>query len=150
MSKKNGKGKKVKIQRVRLRGDASEEAALRIEELARGLRSGVIHLADGDVAIDAPAGSDFWWEIEARAGRRKSRIEIEIRWRAPDSAGADEDEDDDEEDSDEDEVAGDSESVAEVVAEVEVATEETPEGPSSESPLPDEGKPAPELENPAW
>ena len=144
MSKKNGKGKKIKTQRVRLRGDASEEAALRIEELARGLRSGAIHFADGDAAIDAPAGSELTWEIEGRQGRRKSRIEIEIRWRAPKSA-----EDEDEEDAE-----------AEVVAEVEAEAAETPpnEARASEASAPDGGKPAPldklrtesDLENPVW
>ena len=137
MSKKSGKRKKVKVQRVRLRGDASEEAALRIEELALGLRSGVIRFAEGEVAIDVPAGSEFAWEIEARQGRRKSRIEIEIRWRAPESGG----EDDDDEDDD---------TEAEVVAEVEAESGEAPptETPTSEGSAPDETKR--ELENPAW
>jgi len=137
MSKKNGKGKKMKIQRVRLRGNASEEAAIRIEELARGLRSGVIHFADGEVAIDAPAGSELAWEIEARQGRRKSRIEIEIRWRGP----ADDDEDNEDEDEDDAE--------AEVVAEVDAEAADSPpaETPASAA-AQDETKP--ELENPAW
>jgi amphi-Trp domain-containing protein len=140
MSKTRAKGKKIKVQRVRLRGDASEEAALRIEELARGLRSGIIHFADGEVAMDAPAGSELAWEIEARQGRRKSRIEIEIRWRAPESRneGDDEGEDEDEEDTE-----------PEVVAEVEAESDATPaETPSPEASAPDEDKP--ELENPAW
>ena len=134
MSKKQGKRKKIKTQRVRLRGDASEEAALRIEELARGLRSGAIHFGDGEAAIDAPAGSELTWEIEARQGRRKSRIEIEIRWRVPES-------EDEEEDID-----------AEVVAEVEAEGAGVPlaETPSPEASAPDENKPTSELENPAW
>ena len=142
MSKKNGKGRKVKIRRVRLRGDASEEAALRIEELARGLRSGVIRLADGDVAIEAPAGSDLSWEIEARSGRRKSRIEIEIRWRAPESHDEDEEEDEDEDEDD----------VSEEAPVAEPATaESTHETPPADAPRPsDEERPSSELENPAW
>ena len=140
MSKKHGKGKKVKIQRVRLRGEASEEAALRIEELARGLRGGVIHLADGDVAIEAPAGSDLTWEIEARSGRRKSRIDIGIRWRAPKSHDdGDEDEDEEDEDTDEEDDSEDA-PVAQAYTE-----ESTPETPSPEA-----DKPSSELENPAW
>jgi amphi-Trp domain-containing protein len=138
MSKRQGKGKKNKKQRVRLRGDASEEAALRIEELARGLRSGAIHFADGEAAIDAPAGSELVWEIEARQGRRKSRIEIEIRWRIPDSA-------DDEEDEYEDDTESD------VVAEIEAEAGGSPE---KETPAPEASavgaKPAEDLENPAW
>jgi amphi-Trp domain-containing protein len=150
MSKKNDKGRKVKIQRVRLRGDASEEAALRIAELARGLRSGVIHLADGDVSIEAPAGSDLSWEIEARSGRRKSRIEIEIRWRAPESHN--EDEDEDEEDDDEDEET-ETESASDEPAPDPLATGLNPQSSTSpdETPAsPEEEKPSPELENPAW
>src|SRR5688572_8275114 len=123
MSKRQGKGKKNKKQRVRLRGDASEEAALRIEELARGLRSGAIHFADGEAAIDAPAGSELVWEIEARQGRRKSRIEIEIRWRVPDSADDEEDEDEYEDDTE-----------ADVVAEVEAEAGGSPE---KETPAPE-------------
>ena len=84
MSKKQDKGRKVKVQRVRLRGDASEEAALRLEELARGLRSGAVQLANGDTPVEVPAGSDLTWEVKARAGRSKSRVKIDIRWRKPD------------------------------------------------------------------
>ncbi len=136
MSKKQGKGKKIKVQRVRLRGNASEEAALRIEELARGLRSGAIHFADGEAAIDAPAGSELAWEIEARQGRRKSRIEIDIRWRTPRSA-----EDEDEEDME-----------AAVVAEVEAEAggPSKIETPTPDAPAADGDKAAEELENPAW
>ncbi len=136
MSKKQGKGKKIKVQRVRLRGDASEEAALRIEELARGLRSGAIHFADGEAAIDAPAGSELAWEIEARQGRRKSRIEIDIRWRTPRSA------------EDEDEEGMDVDVVAEV--EAEAGGSSKIETPTPDAPAADGGKAAEELENPAW
>ena len=84
MAKKRDSGKKTKAQRIRLRGDASEEVALRLEELARDLRSGAVHLAEGDAAIEVPAGSDLSWEIKARGGRSKSRVKIDIRWRKPD------------------------------------------------------------------
>ena len=136
MSKKQGKGKKIKVQRVRLRGNASEEAALRIEELARGLRSGAIHFADGEAAIDAPAGSELAWEIEARQGRRKSRIEIDIRWRTPRSA------------EDEDEEGMDVDVVAEV--EAEAGGSSKIETPTPDAPAADGDKAAEELENPAW
>ncbi len=141
MTKKKSKRKKVKSQRVRLRGEASEEAALRIEELALGLRSGTIRFANGEAAIDAPSGSDLTWEIEARQGRRKSRIEIEIRWRIPESADAGEDEDEDEEDME-----------ADVVADVESEAGGLPktEAPASEALAADGGKAVSELENPAW
>lgn len=137
MSKKQGKGKKIKTQRVRLGGDASEEAALRIEELARGLRSGAIHLVDGESAIEAPAGSELTWEIEARQGRRKSRIDIEIRWRTPESKGESEDDDDTE---------------PKALAEIEADAGGSPENETtaSEASTPKAGKPAEELENPAW
>ena len=145
MSKKRDKSKKAKNQRVRLRGDASEEVALRIEELARGLRSGVIRLDDGEMAIEAPAGSDLAWEIEARQGGRKSRIEIEITWRATKSAQTDEDDDEDDE---EDEEALE----AEVIGEVEAEADGQPSAktPDTEGAAPAGGRPPSELENPAW
>lgn len=131
MSKKRGKGKKSNKQRVRLRGNASEEAALRIEEVARGLRSGAISLAGDDATIEAPAGSELKWKLEARQGKGKSRIEIDIRWRSSKS--------DDEEEKDAD---------AEVVTEIEAeaASKETAAADGSSG----SEKPVSSLENPSW
>src|SRR5688500_4327878 len=81
MSKRQRKGKKVKKQRVRLRGNASEEAALRIEASARGQRSGRIDLPRGEPPIDAPAGSELVAYIESREVLRQPRVESEIRGR---------------------------------------------------------------------
>ena len=122
VSKKRGKGKEGKKQRVSLRGEASEEAALRIEEVARGLRSGAIQLSGDAATVQAPAGSELSWKLEARQGKRKSRIEIDIRWRVPKSDGDDDDERD-----------AEAETVTE--AEADAAKPETSESP---------------LENPSW
>ena len=124
MSKKRGQKKQSKKQRVDLRGSASEEAALRIEEVARGLRSGAIQLSGDSATVEAPVGSELSWRIEARQGRRKSRIEIDIRWRVPDP----DDSDDDDRDAD-----------AETVTEIDAEGGASDRG-GSESPL----------ENPSW
>ena len=143
MSKPDGKGKKKRTQRLRLGGEASEEAALRLEELARGLRSGAIRLADGDLSIEAPTGHELEWEIDARLGRRKSRIEIDIRWRASESSeGAGEDKETEDTEA--------SEPADEAAAKLK-APETPPAGPSSdEATRAADGPPAQELESPSW
>jgi amphi-Trp domain-containing protein len=82
MAKKDGAKARPGSQRFEVEETMSaNDAAAYLEGLARGLREGTVVLGGEPDGFRAAVASDVDFEVEARSGKRRSRIELTLAFR---------------------------------------------------------------------
>jgi amphi-Trp domain-containing protein len=85
MAKKDGARSRQKPERAEYEQTMStSEAAAYLEGLARSLREGIFAIGDGAQAFKTAIAGDVELEVEARRGKRRSRIDLTLAFRAVD------------------------------------------------------------------
>lgn len=97
MTKKDGAGKRAKAQRFEVEDSMSPgDVAGYLEGIAIGLREGTVVLGEQGESFRAAVAGEIEMEVEARQGKRRSRLDIKLRFRhgpADDDSASDDDDD---------------------------------------------------------